>query len=190
VSDRILAPLCALGKDVPEITTIGNITIKENPDCTIISLAERQGRATDLKKALDHVLAEGLPGPGRANLAIDISTIWTGNGQWFLTAPLPKYDNFAKEIKDMVAGTASIAEQTDGWVVFDIIGDGLIPFLERLCNINSKIMNNGDVTRTVIEHLGCLIICRESGRSFTIISPRSSAVSLHHTLMATAKSIS
>lgn len=189
MSDHRLVPLTALGKDAPIVETIGVVTIGENTSLAIASLSARKGKDQELRALIQPVLGDHLPQPGHAIVARDVTAVWTGVDQWFLMAPLPEHPDFAAEIKALVADTASVTEQTDGWVVFDITGANLIPFLERLCSLDTKAMMAGDATRCLIEHLGCLILCRESARSFTLLGPRSSAASLHHTLVTAARSI-
>ena len=48
-------------------------------------------------------------------------------------------------------------------------------------------MAAGDVTRSMIEHLGSLVIRTKTG--FEILCPRSGAGSLHHALVGAAKSV-
>ncbi|WP_293962461.1 hypothetical protein [Sneathiella sp.] len=189
MSEQLLAPLTALGNDTPVVVTIGGITICENPDLTIASLAARKDRGAELHSKLQADTKVQLPDPGKMMFAEDVAAIWTGVEQWLLLAPISSHPDYAAEVKTVVADSASVTEQTDGWVVFDIAGNNLIPMLERLCNLNSKALSSGEATRCLIEHLGCLIICRESGREFTILGPRSSAASLHHSLVTAAKSI-
>ncbi len=189
MSEQFLAPLTALGKDAPVVVTIGDITIRENPNLAIASLAARKDRGAELHSKLQAVAAVALPDPGKAIFAEDVTAIWTGVEQWFLVAPIADHPDYAAEIKSIVADSASVTEQTDGWVIFDIAGENLNPLLERLCRLNSKSLSAGEATRCLIEHLGCLIICRESGREITILGPRSSAASLHHSVVTAARSI-
>ncbi|WP_288905105.1 hypothetical protein [uncultured Sneathiella sp.] len=189
MSDHPLAPLTALARDTPAVEKIGGITITENPELAIASLAVRHGRELDLQTHLTPVLGEDLPGPGRAAFLEDTAAIWTGIGQWFLMSPLAKHPDYACDLNYIVKDTASVTEQTDGWVIFDVFGNSLCPLLERICNLNVNAMSDGDATRCLIEHLGCLIICRESGRNISILGPRSSAASLHHILVTAAKSV-
>ena len=189
MSDQILTPLAALGDHLPRVEKIGSLTIEENPDLAMTSIAVRHGRDRDLQTLLIPALGGELPSPGRSVFTGDVSAIWTGVGQWFLIASYAAHPDFAREIKSLVKDTASVTEQTDGWVVFDITGNNLIPLLERLCNVNGKAMMAGDATRCLIEHLGCLIICHESFRKFTILGPRSSAASLHHSLVKVAHNV-
>ena len=189
MSEHLLAPLTALRKDTPVVEIIGGISLRESPNLAITSLAARKDHGEELHSKLQAVAGIHLPSPGKAIFADDVTVIWTGVNQWFLLAPLSDRPDYAAEIKNIVKDTASVTEQTDGWVIFDVTGDNLIPLLERICNLNTKGMSAGDATRCVIEHLGCLIICRESGTNFTILGPRSSAASLHHSLVTAAKSI-
>lgn len=189
MSDLPLSPLPALGDDIPVFMKIGGVTIRENPDFAIASLSARKDKSQQLQTKLRPVLGNNLPEPGKAIITDATTAIWMGVDQWFLLAPISSHPDYAAEIKDVAKNTASVTEQSDGWVVFDTIGENLTPFLERICNLNGKAMSAGDATRCLIEHLGCLIICRESGRNFTILGPRSSAPSLHKTLVTAAKSI-
>ena len=189
MSDPLLTPLTALGNNTPVIETIGGITISENPNLAIASVSARKDRAEELHAKLQAVPGGGLPGPGKAIVADDMTAIWMGVDQWFMLAPLSDHPDYAAEIKTIVADSASVTEQTDGWVIFDIVGENLAPLLERICNLDAKAMTTGDATRSLIEHLGCLIICRESGRNISVLGPRSSAASLHHSLVTAARSI-
>jgi len=82
-------------------------------------------------------------------------------------------------------GTASITEQTDAWVVFDLAAPDLAPLLERLCNLDFPAATDGHATRTVIDHLGCYLI-RHARGSVRLFGPRSSADSLLHALKTAA----
>ena len=189
MSEQLLTPLTALGNDSPVVEIIGGITIRENPDLAIASLSAREDRGKEFHAKLQTSARVQLPNPGKAIFAKDMTVVWMGVEQWFLLAAISDHPDYAAEIKSIVANSASVTEQSDGWVIFDIAGDNLIPLLERLCHLNSKALSSGDATRCLIEHLGCLIICRESGRELTILGPRSSAASLHHSLVTAAKSI-
>lgn len=189
MSDYPLDPLTALGKAKPVTEIISGITISENPELAIASVSARKDRERELQEKLQAILGDHLPGPGKAIAADDATVVWVGVEQWFLCAPITNHPDYVAEIQGIVTNIASVTEQTDGWVVFDLMGNNLFLLLERICNLDSKRMTAGDATRCLIEHLGCLIICRESGRRFTILGPRSSAASLHHVLVTAAKSI-
>ncbi len=92
-------------------------------------------------------------------------------------------------MKTALTDNASVTEQSDGWARFDVQGETAVDLFERLSAANTRRMDSGTATRTVIEHLGCYLICRRKGEHFSILGPRSSAASLHHALCAAAKSM-
>ena len=67
--------------------------------------------------------------------------------------------------------------------------DQATAILMRLTMLDVAAMQPGQGARSLIEHLGCLLICREAGRRFTLLGPRSSAGSLHHALTTAAASV-
>jgi len=58
-----------------------------------------------------------------------------------------------------------------------------------LCPLDAKAMISNSVSRSAIEHLGCLVICSSAGYKFSVLCPRSSAASLHHALCTAAKGL-
>ena len=179
--DQRLTSLAPLGQSAPKTDTIGPITISENTSIALASLATRKGREADVAKAAN-ALNITLPGPGRAS---DIA-LWLGPDQWMIEAPFATHEDIAGHLKATFGDAASITEQTDAWVRFDVTGPDLHAMFERICNLDTRAMKPGDGTRTVIEHLGCYVICKAGGA--TILGPRSSAKSLFHALSVAAKS--
>jgi sarcosine oxidase, subunit gamma len=181
VPDHRLKPLTALGHTTLQTTTIGPVTIAEVTSFALASLATRRGRATDVAKAAKAANI-ALPPPGHATP----DALWLGPDQWMLQAPFATHEDITAHLKPIFTDAASITEQTDAWVRFDVIGPDLHPMFERLCNLDTRAMLPGHATRSVIEHLGCYLICHEA--LFTVLGPRSSAKSLHHALITAAKS--
>ena len=87
-----------------------------------------------------------------------------------------------------VGAAASVTDQSDAYVRFDLEGERLLDMLARLSAADSR-MDAGAAVRTPIHHMLCLLVCREPGTRFTIYGPRSSAASLHHALTAAAGSL-
>jgi sarcosine oxidase subunit gamma len=90
-------------------------------------------------------------------------------------------------LKEALGDAASVTEQTDAWVAFDLAAPDLAPLLERLSNVDFPAVRNGHATRTVIEHLGCYLIRHGQG-NVRLYGPRSSAKSLLHALEVAASS--
>jgi sarcosine oxidase, subunit gamma len=181
VPDHRLKPLTPLGNATPRTDTIGPVTITENVSGALASLATRKGRDSDVSKAAK-TLNLTLPTPGNAS----DNALWLAPDQWMIEAPFATHEDIVAHLKPTFGDAASITEQTDAWVRFDVTGPDLHAMFELLCNLDTRAMQPGHGTRTVIEHLGCYIIRRAT--YFTIVGPRSSAKSLHHALITAAKS--
>ena len=103
-------------------------------------------------------------------------------------APFATHEDIVSHLKPAFGEAASISEQTDSWVRFDISAADLRPLTERLCNVDFPKVPVGFASRTVIEHTGCYLIRRAAG-VVTLYGPRSSARSLLHALEVAATSV-
>lgn len=180
-----LKALTPLGHDAPVSETIGPVTISENVGVALASMASRMGREAEVAAAAQ---AAGipLPGPGRAETA-SYGAIWLGPEQWMIEAPFETHEDIVAILKPLFGEAASITEQTDAWVRFDLTAADLPALFERLCGYDLRRNGPGSATRTVIEHLGCYVV-RRAENQVSVIGPRSSAHSLHHALITAAKS--
>ena len=181
-----LKPLSPLGHDAPVLTTIGPVTISEKIDCALASLATRRDQDKAVAAAAK-TLGIPLPGAGHFEQSGDFGAFWLGPDQWMVEAPFASHEDIVAILKPAFGNAASITEQTDAWVRFDVSGKELPSLFERLCNFDLRKRGKGSATRTVIEHLGCYVVVREEGL-LSVIGPRSSAQSLHHALVAAAQS--
>lgn len=187
VADSALRPRSALGRPFLAADAIGPVTITESTDWALASLAPRRGREAELA---ERAASAGLPlpRPGQATRGKPWGAFWVGSDMWFVEAPIATHDDIVAALAPLVADTASLTEQTDAWVRLELAG-ALPPLLERLCNLDLARFAPGSATRTVIEHVGVHAIRRAPDR-LTLLGPRSSALSLHHALLAAAGSAS
>jgi sarcosine oxidase, subunit gamma len=182
-----LKPLTALGHDTPKTVTIGLVVITERFDVALASVAVRRGRDKDLAK---RAKAAGLPLPGAAKFEAGklYSAFWMTPETWMVEAPFATHEDIAAHLRAALVDAASITEQTDAWVRFDVSAIDLAPLIERLSNIDFAARDIGYATRTVIEHLGTYLIKR-GDNSMTLYGPRASAQSLLDALEAAANSV-
>ncbi|MCC0064417.1 MAG: sarcosine oxidase subunit gamma [Defluviimonas sp.] len=183
-----LAALTPLGATAPKVDRIGAMTISEVTDRALASVSCRAGKSTPFQSAAKKLFGTGLPTPGHWADGATYGLIWTGPEQWFVEAPFGTHEDIARIVKEPLGDTASVTEQTDGWVRFDLAGKTAVDMLERLCPVPARRMKKGDATRSIIEHMGCFVICREPDH-FSLIAPRSFAGSLRHALCAAARSV-
>jgi sarcosine oxidase subunit gamma len=185
VADPVLIPVTPLGDLHPETVTVGPWTIAERVDAALASLAFRLGREAEGAAAAD-AAGVPLPPPARAQDGTPWGAFWLSPGQWMVEAPFASHEDIVVRLKPLFGPTASITEQTDAWVRFDVTGADLPHLFERLCNVDLADAPDGFATRTVIEHLGCYLIRRSADR-VVLLGPRSSAESLFHALKVAAR---
>mgnify|MGYP000016260981 FL=1 len=181
-----LTAITALGGTEPRTDKHGPITLSEEAGYALASVAARKGgeRATNL--AIRRLIGPAAPKPG--HVAGDkVTAFWSGPDQWILEAPYDSHETLFAQATAEVKGKASVTEQTSGWCRFDLHGVGLAAVLERLCAINMTTFQPGDATRSSIDHLGCFVVCRTL-EHISILGPRSSAASLHHSLLTAMRS--
>jgi sarcosine oxidase, subunit gamma len=178
--------MTALGARERATVTHGPLTITERFDVALASVAARKGRMADLAAAAKKADLP-LPGPASYLSGTPYSAFWVAAEMWFVEAPFTTHELIADLLKSTLGDAASITEQTDAWVAFDLAASDLAPVLERLCNVDFRAMPTGYATRTVIEHLGVYLIKQGPGE-VRVYGPRSSAKSLWHALETAAVS--
>ncbi|ATX65417.1 sarcosine oxidase subunit gamma [Roseinatronobacter bogoriensis] len=182
-----LAPLTALAGTTPVQDSIGPVTITEAPDWALASVAARLGQEKACSTALASVLGADIPGVAAHTQGPAMSAFWTGPHIWIVEAPYDSHEDLAAMLSAKLGECASVTEQSDAWVRFDVTGDGIERLFERLCNLDLAKLGQGAARRSVIEHLGCYVIRGTEG--IHVYGPRSSAQSLHHALTSAARAV-
>lgn len=184
-----LASLTPLGAATARTDRIGAITIAEEMGVALASVTCRLGQEAAFRAAAETLFATTLPAPGTCAQGPVFGLIWTAPDQCFVEASYDAFPDLARSLKAALGATASVTEQTDGWARFDIAGPKVVDMLERLCPAPSRQMQTGAATRSLMDHMGVLLICRAAQDRFTVLGPRSYAASLHHALVAAAQSV-
>ncbi len=182
-----LTATTALGGTTPQTDTIGGLKITECPDWAIASVAARKDCEKTLAAAFKKAMGITLPKPAKSTGKADVTVFWTSPNQYFVEAPLAGHELLANTLVINLKQTASVTEQTDGFVRFDLAGAGCSDVFERLCALDTRAMEKGAVARTSLEHSGCFVLCRANDH-FSVYGPRSTAGSIHHALVTAAKS--
>lgn len=188
VSVLDLEPITALGGAEPRVDTVAGVTLRENPGLALASVMARGGQEDACRTHLADLLETPPPGPGQCRLHDPEAAFWMGPDQWMVGAPFDTHEDLAAQLKNRFGTSASITEQSDAWVCFDLRGDGIEAVMELLCVLNLRKMKTGDASRTVIHHLGCFVLRRDPSNWLRILGPRASAGSLHHAVLTAMKS--
>lgn len=177
-----LQPLTALGGATARSDIVGVVTLTERPDIALASVTARRGHEKACRAHLTDVIG-AVPGPGNVQLHDSEAGFWMGPDSWMIGAPFASHEDLADQLACRFGATASITEQTDAWVCFDLQGAAMEDVMELLCAIDIRAMQTGDGTRTSIDHLGCFVLRRDPADLVRILGPRSAAGSLHHALL-------
>lgn len=177
----------AMGGAQAQIDTVAGLTISECPDWALASVTARMGKAKTMGTAFKKSMGSALPKPLQSNTKDSVTTFWIGPDQYFVEGPMDTHELLADTLTGALKKNASVTEQSGGWVRFDLEGAGCSDTLERLCNIDTRGIANGSVTRTALEHSGCFVMKRNA-EHFSVYGPRSTADSIHHALVTAATS--
>lgn len=168
---------------------IGGFRIEENRNVAIASVAARSGKGAEVRAILAQILKGSVP---EAGALVDSegydAAFWTGPDQWMLLADHETHELLASELKEKLGETASVTEQNDGWVCLDVTGDNLPTVFERLTMADVWSLEKSSAVRTVIEHIGCYLICVERDRHYRLLAGRSFAKSFHHAIRTALRS--
>ena len=179
-----LTPTPALESGSFEIQGLG---ISENPSVALASVAARLGQEKVFALAAEKLFGTALPGPEEVGPGSDYTVFWTGPDQYFVEAPIETHEDIEVRLKLALKESASVTDQSGGWVRLDVTGEKALATFERLSMADLATTPVHRAKRTVIEHIGCFIITRED--SLSVWAPRSYAGSLFHALQVAAKSV-
>ena len=183
-----LTPITPLGSHTGRIDDFDGVQVVENTGFALASITMRQGHGAAFHKLAKSFLGTGLPDISGLAVKAGIRAFWTAPEQWFIQAPIESHEDLEHQLGAALKDTASVTEQSGGWVQFDLTGPRAPDVFERLCAVNTRMMAANTVVRSTIEHLGCFILCYENARQYSVLSPRSSAASMHDAITTAAKS--
>ncbi|WP_294606862.1 sarcosine oxidase subunit gamma [uncultured Roseovarius sp.] len=152
-------------------------------DLAIVSVALPLGEEKPAGKAIRAAYGVALPEVGKSSLAKDDSRlVRLGSDLAFVIFVHPTPDA-ERVVAARLKGAAYTTDQTDVWVALDLSGPSARRALERICpiDLHPDVFAIGDSARTMMEHLGTLII-RTGDDSYRLLSGSSSAGSFLHAI--------
>ena len=156
MADITLSAAPVLGADI----SLGDNRIRERDDLAMVSVATPLGGADGLAAALQSAWALDMPSPTRASIAGDMWALPSAADQLMLVFPHATPDANAV-VQTALSGAGYTTDQTDVWVVLEISGPQTLAALERLCLLDIHSFDTGDFARTMMEHMGAMILCLE-----------------------------
>ena len=181
-----------IARPVLAITTqeIGGVSLQERDQAHCFSLAiPHKGEQEFEKSILNHYGLDALPDIGMSALSKDKTgrLLRLGFDHFFLLQSAPALDQ-------TITKTAYCTEQTDNWVMIGMttpppeevnIRNGL----SHICmiDLHENEFPPNKVVRTVMEHIGCVLLREQAGEWLTM-APRSSAKDFIHALTLSFRS--
>jgi sarcosine oxidase subunit gamma len=169
----------------------GDLDITELTDMALVSIATPLGGEDALAAAMQQAFEVTLPAVGQSTVSGTGSTRFLGlqPGQVFAMFA-SESDRPAAIIADKLGEAGYYTDQSDSWVVLQLSGPQARETLERICPIDLQTgaFAEGAVTRTVMEHLGTIIL-RTGTDTFVLLSARSSAKSFQHAVLTSINNI-
>jgi methylglutamate dehydrogenase subunit D len=188
VSEFTLTAVPALGGHDENYDGTG---LRELTDMAIVSLGLPLNGEAAARKAIATAFGATMPPVGNSVLSKDGLTRLArlGPDQLFAFFTNPSADA-EQVIAARLNGTAYTTDQSDVWVALEISGPNARAALERICplDLHPDIFATGNAARTVMEHLGTLIL-RIGPDKFMLLSASSSARSFLHALEVSIRNL-
>lgn len=171
MAERALHASPATGAD----RTIGRNRIFERSDLVLVSIAIPLGGDEQLAKALKTGWSLDLPDARRSSAQSDRRAIRTAQDQLLLIFPATSSDAL-ETVGSMLGGAGYATDQTDNWVMLEVAGPDTRAALERICplDLHPDVFAIGDAARTVMDHIGALVL-RSGSERYLLMAARSFA---------------
>lgn len=171
--------------------TFQGVTLEELSDLAIVSIAVPSGGLDALSKSLQDVFGVVLPKTGEVTHSECGQTRFLGmaSDQIFAIFNHPEPDA-VEVISEKLRQSGYYTLQSDNWVALNLSGPKSRLSLERICpiDLNPAVFAEGRVARTVMEHMG-VVILPDGKESFLLLSTSSSAVSFLHAVETSIRNV-
>ena len=190
MSEPALAPRSSLGGYQ---RMVGTVAIAEVAGLALVSAAVPQGGDAAFSAALAEGFGAARPAPGDSTRGDRLAARVLGMqpDQLFILFEAPDPDRATETVAAALGSAAYLTDQSDSWAMLRVSGTGVRAALERICSLDlaDEAFPEGRVARTVMEHLA-VIVLRDGGDSFLLMSPRSSARSFLGAVELSAENVS
>ena len=171
--------------------TVSGTELAEVRGKALVSIAIPLGGESALAAALESALGTALPAPGKtARAAADGLRLLRLQQDQLFALFNHQGDRPVDAVSAQLGDAGYYTDQSDGWVLLRLRGPSAREALERICplDLHDAAFADGDAARTVMEHLG-VVILREGADSYLLMSAASSARSFLHAVETSLKNV-
>ncbi len=170
----------------------GGINLCAAQPPAIVSIATPNAGDAALAAGLQSAYGIELPAVGKAAVSGRDSATFLrhAHDQMFALFNAPAAGNPTDTVRDALGETAYLTDQSDSWAALRIEGAQSRSALERICplDLDADKFTPGTVARTVMEHLGVIILC-EAADKYLLLSARSSADDFLHAVETSVRNV-
>lgn len=166
---------------------VGANRIVERDDLALVSIAVPLGGEEALTAALQDGWSLSMPSPTLSTTSGETRAIRTGQDQLMLIFPQSSPDA-ERHVRQKLGGAGYTTDQTDAWVVLEFSGPDTLAALERLCPLDVSTFAEHAAARTVMEHMGAVVI-RTGEDRVLLASASSSAASFLHAVETSLRNV-
>ncbi len=180
------------GEPVVATTPAGaapGVSLVELPERASLMVTARRGQIEPTTHAMERALGAAPPLTPRAVTGPKAAVAWAGPGRWIVMSEAADGAELCASLVTTLAGLASCNDQTDASVRLRLSGSCARRALMKLVGIDVHpgVFAIDDVAVTPVAHIGAHLWRRSDSDGapvFEIASPRSTALSLWHAMVA------
>ena len=113
------------------------------------------------------------PGISRFNSTKNITVLWVRKNSYIVMSNVTM-----NKLISSFEMLGSVTDQTGGWLLFKIDGNGSLSLFEKLLSINLDNFSDGSCIRTSINKINCFVLCKKKFQAYDIICPISFSESM------------
>ncbi len=177
MADQALAARSAFPSGLD--TTSALVSIGTRDQLTLASLSAAEGKRDALLSVLKQAYGIELPAPGTRIEGKNVALAWTGPGQWLAAAERGGGRDLEQELKPLLAGLASVTDQSDARAVIRISGPRARDVLAKgvPVDLHPRVFKPGAVAITHASHIGIILWQLDAAPTYEIAMFRSYAQS-------------
>ena len=164
-NNKLLKPIIFKSK---KIISKSDLQITLDNSSNIVSLNQNQEKPKKFKNLFKHYFLFEPPKISELNIKKKYLAFWVRSNSFFIIGEFN-----LKDLKSVFSSTASMTDQTGGWISIQIEGKASKSIFEKLININLDQFIEGRVIRTSINKINCFVLCQNKFYKYTIICPMS-----------------
>lgn len=186
MADLGLIPISAFLGWHPPATP--NLAISARETLTMATFAAARGKEDALREAFRAAYGIELPGRGRRVEGNGVAVVWAGPGQWLAVAERGEGRDLEVELKNKLAGIASVVDQSDGRIVVRVSGPRARDVFAKgvPIDLHPRAFKPGDVAITHASHIGIILWQTDEAPTYEAAMFRSYADSFAHWLFESA----